>query len=189
MKRPDRFLAALFAAACLLVAATAGAADDKATARNALRDMRKETLEQLYKESPNAKKQIRGAAGYAVFGVTGLHILLVGGSGGSGVVKDNLTGRDTYMKMGAVSGGLGVGFEDTRTVLIFKKREVLKEFLEKGWTFGGEAEATAKAEGKGGTVGELETPEGIVVYQLTKTGLMAKGAVKGTKYWKDDELN
>ncbi len=79
------------------------------------------------------------------------------------------------MRMGAVSGGLGIGFKDTRTVLIFRKRDLLKQFLDKGWTFSGEAEATAKVEGKGGTAGALE--------------MMAKGTVQGTRYWKDDELN
>ena len=93
------------------------------------------------------------------------------------------------MRIGAVSGGLGIGFKDTRTVLIFRKRDVVKQFLDKGWTFGGEAEATAKVEGKGGTAGALETPEGITIYQLGTTGLMAKSTVQGTKYWKDDELN
>jgi lipid-binding SYLF domain-containing protein len=187
--RPDRLLASLLMVLCLLGAGMAGAADDKASAREALRQLRKETLDQLYKENPKAKTQIRKAAGYGVFGVTGVQFLIVGGSGGQGIVRDNLNGRDTYMKMGAVSGGLGLGFQDTRTVLIFKSRDVLKQFLEKGWTFGGETAATAKVEGKGGTAGELETPEGIIVYQLTKTGLMAKGTVQGTKYWKDEELN
>jgi lipid-binding SYLF domain-containing protein len=74
-------------------------------------------------------------------------------------------------------------------VLIFTNRKVLKEFLEKGWTFGGETAAVAKVEGKGGQAGELESPQGITVYQLAKSGLMAKGSVQGTKYWKDDALN
>jgi lipid-binding SYLF domain-containing protein len=187
--RPDQLLASLLAAVCLLAAGLAGAADDKASAREALRQMRKETLDQLYRENPRAKTQIRMAAGYGVFGVTGVQLFIVGGSGGQGIVRDNLNGRDTYMKMGAVSGGLGLGFQDTRTVLIFRNREVLKRFLEKGWTFGGETAATAKVEGTGGTAGELEAPEGIIVYQLTKTGLMAKGTVQGTKYWKDEQLN
>ena len=189
LRRPDRLLVHLLMAVGLLVAGTASAADDKASAREALRQMRKETLEQLYQQDPKARTQIRKAAGYGVFGVTGVQFFIVGGSGGQGIVRDNLSGRDTYMKMGAVSGGLGLGFQDTRTVLIFKNRDVLKQFLDKGWAFGGETAATAKVEGKGGTAGELETPEGITVYQLTKTGLMAKGTVQGTKYWKDEELN
>lgn len=77
-------------------------------------------------------------------------------------MRDNLNGRDTYMKMSAVAGGLGIGFEDTRTVLIFKKRAVLKEFLDKGWTFGGET-AAATVDGKDGATGELESLQGITI--------------------------
>lgn len=189
MRRVDRLLAALSFACCILGLPTAGTAEDNAAVRDALRQMREETLEQLYKKIPNARTQVRSAAGYGVFGVAGVHILFVGGSGGRGVVRDNLNGRDTYMRMGAVAGGLGIGFEDTRTVLIFKKRSVLKEFLDRGWTFGGETAAAATVEGKGSEAGELESPQGITVYQFTKAGLMAKGSVQGTKYWKDDQLN
>ncbi len=189
MRRLERWLAAVGVAASLLVAPAADAAGDKAAAHDALRQMRKETLEELYREVPKARNQIRSAAGYGVFGTTGVHVLFVGGSGGQGVVRDNLSGRDTYMKVGAVAGGLGLGVEDARTVLIFTNRKVLKEFLEKGWTFGGETAAVAKVDGKGGQAGELESPQGITVYQLAKSGLMAKGSVQGTKYWKDDALN
>ena len=175
--------------ALLLAAFPAFAADDKAAAKDELRALRKETLEQLYKENPQAKKEIRAAAGYGVFGVTGAQILILGGSGGRGIVRHNLTGRDTYMRVGSVSAGFGVGFKDMRTVLIFKHRDVLKKFLEEGWVFSGEAEAVAKKDGKGESAEDMASPLGITVYQLTKTGLMAHGTVQGTKYWKDDELN
>ncbi len=189
MRGVDRLLVVLSLAGCIFFTPVVGVAEDVAAVRDALRQMRNETLDQLYKEVPRARTQVRSAAGYGVFGAAGVHILFVGGSGGRGVVRDNLNGRDTYMKMSAVAGGLGIGFEDTRTVLIFKKRAVLKEFLDKGWTFGGETAAAATVEGKGGATGELESPQGITIYQFAKTGLMIKGSVQGTKYWKDDQLN
>ncbi|HOB62312.1 MAG TPA: YSC84-related protein [Candidatus Competibacteraceae bacterium] len=190
MRYLDRLLPILGLTFCLLLGVSAAhAADDKAAVQDSLRKMRQDTLAQLYKEVPRARTQIRSAAGYGVFGVTGVHILFIGGSGGLGVVRDNLNGRDTYMRMSAVAGGLGIGFEDTRTVLIFNKRAALTEFLDKGWTFGGETAAAATADGKGGATGELESPAGITIYQITKAGLMAKGSVQGTKYWKDDQLN
>lgn len=170
----------------------AGAADDqpdKATLQAELRKMRKDTLDQLYQESPKARKEVRAAAGYGVFSISGAQVLFVGGSGGRGIVRDNLTGKDTFMKVGGVSAGLGVGFKEARLVLIFSNRTVLKDFLDKGWTFGGETAAVAKADDRGGSTGELESPQGIKVYQLTQSGLMAKGTVEGTKYWKDEGLN
>jgi lipid-binding SYLF domain-containing protein len=91
--------------------------------------------------------------------------------------------------MGAVRAGLGVGFEDLRTVLVFKKRNVLKAFLENGWTFGGDAAAVAEMDGKGAGGREVETKDGILIYQITKTGAIVCGSVAGTRFWKDEELN
>ena len=59
LRRPERWFASLLVAVCLLGAGVAGGADDKATARDALRQLRKETLDQLYKENPKARTQIR----------------------------------------------------------------------------------------------------------------------------------
>jgi lipid-binding SYLF domain-containing protein len=173
----------------LLAALLPAHADDKSAAQAELRAMRKEALDLLYKENPRTKKEIRAAAGYGVFGVLGAQVLLLGGGGGRGLVRDNLTGRDTFMRVGSVSAGLGVGFKDARTVLVFKSRDTLKQFLEKGWVFSGEAQAVAKSEGKGNNAEDMNAPLGIQVYQLTQTGLMAHGSLQGTKYWKDEELN
>lgn len=165
------------------------AADDIAASRDELRAMRKETLEQLYQANPQAKREIRAAAGYGVFGFTGAQVVILGGGGGRGIVRNSLTGRDTFMRVGSVSAGLGLGFKDIRTVLIFKHRDILLKFLEEGWVFSGEASAVAKSENKGQSASDLTSPLGIKVYQLTKTGLMAEGALQGAKYWKDEELN
>ena len=85
MRRVDQLLAALGFACCLLGTPAVGVAEDVAAVRDALRQMRNETLDQLYKEVPRARMQVRSAAGYGVFGAAGVHILFVGGSGGRGV--------------------------------------------------------------------------------------------------------
>ncbi len=167
-------------------------ADEKKSPRQVRAEilaMRKATLAQLYKESPEAQKKVRGAAGYAVFDTVGAQILFVGGSGGVGVVRDNLTGRDTYMKMASAGVGIGLGAKEVRLVLVFHKRDTLRRFAEEGWQFGGQAGVAAKTGDKGAAAGELEVAEGITAYQLTQSGLILEGMVKGTKYWKDDTLN
>jgi lipid-binding SYLF domain-containing protein len=157
--------------------------------RAEIRKMRQETLDQLYKDVPQARRNIRGAAGYAVFESVGAQVLFVGGAGGSGVVRDNLTGKDTYMKMASAGVGLGLGVKDMRVIFVFKKRDALKRFVEDGWQFGGQSDVAAKADQKGGAAGDLEVADGITVYQLTQSGLIAQATVQGTKYWKDDALN
>lgn len=194
LRLPDTLLAVtlLCALAAPVPSAAAGqnaTQSDVASTRAALWDMRKQTLAELYRQDPKVRVAIRGAAGYAVFESAGAHVLFVGGSGGRGPVRDNLTGKETFMRMGAVRAGLGVGFEDLRTVLVFKKRQTLRDFLDKGWSFGGDAAAVAEMDGKGGGGREVETKEGILIYQLTKAGAMARGSVAGTRHWKDEELN
>jgi lipid-binding SYLF domain-containing protein len=174
----------------LLALGTADAADPTpAEVRASLRKMRQETLDELYQVESSARKAIRGAAGYAVFSQTGAHVLFLGGAGGRGVVRDNLTGRDTFMKMASGGVGLGLGVRETRLVLVFKKRDTLKKFVEEGWQFGGETAAVAKTGESGGAAGEVEAAPGIAVYQLAKDGLIAQASVQGTRYWKDDEIN
>jgi lipid-binding SYLF domain-containing protein len=55
-------------------------------------------------------------------------------------------GKETFMAMGSLGGGVGLGAKDLSVVFIFKNADVMKKFIESGWQFGGEADATAKAD-------------------------------------------
>jgi hypothetical protein len=48
-------------------------------------------------------------------------------------------------------------------------------------SFGGHADAAAKASDKGAAVGGEALFDGITVYQLTKSGLALQGTVKGNQ--------
>ena len=94
------------------------------------------------------------------------------------------------MKMRSVGVGLGIGVKDVRAVFIFKNKRVLNEFVEKGWEFGGQADAAAKSGDKGAAVGgEAYVETGIAIYQLTEAGVALQATIAGTKYWKDKDLN
>jgi len=152
--------------------------------------MKDETLAKLYKTKPETKNIIKKAAGYGVFSNIGSYLFLVSTGGGYGVVVDNATGRKTYMKMAQVGAGLGLGIKDFRIVFIFRNKKVLNDFVEKGWEFGGQADAAAKSGEKGAAVGgEVYIENDIMIYQLTETGVALQATVGGTKYWKDKELN
>lgn len=157
--------------------------------RQDILSMRNEVLSELYKVHPSAKAEIAAAPGYAVFSNVNVNIIFASFSGGYGVVKDNKTGKSTFMKMGEVGIGLGLGVKDFRAVFIFHDRATMTKFVESGWEFGGHADAAAKASDKGAAVGGETLIDGITIYQLTKSGLALQATVKGTKYWKDDELN
>jgi lipid-binding SYLF domain-containing protein len=156
--------------------------------RGAIGAMKNETLADLYKVRPQARAEIAAAPGYAVFSNANVNIIFASFSGGYGVV-DPKSGTKTYMKMGEAGIGLGLGVKDFRAVFIFHSRSDLDRFVNSGWEFGGHADAAAKASDKGAAVGGEVLLDGITVYQLTKSGLALQATVKGTKYWKDDELN
>ena len=97
------------------------------------------------------------------------------------------------MAMGSLGGGVGFGGKDLSVVFIFKNADVMKKFIDSGWQFGGEADATAKAGDKGAAAakeGAADTGANVFeIYQMTDTGVALQATVAGTKYWKDKELN
>jgi lipid-binding SYLF domain-containing protein len=157
--------------------------------REAILSMKNEVLTELYKVRSQAKAQIAAAPGYAVFSNANIYLFFVGVGGGHGVVHDNKTGKNIFMKMGEAGVGLGLGVKDFRAVFIFHDRAVMEKFIGSGWEFGGQADAAAKASDKGAAIGGEAVFDGITIYQLTESGLALQATVKGTKYWKDDELN
>ena len=157
--------------------------------RKAILEMKNDVLTELYRRKPDVKSQISGSPGYAVFSNVNINVILASFGGGYGVVKDNKTGKYTYMKMGEVGVGLGLGAKDFRAVFVFHNTETLKRFIEHGWAFGAQTDAAAKASDKGAAVGGEITVDNITIYQLTESGLALQATVKGTKYWRDSSLN
>jgi len=147
------------------------------------------TLEKFYKADPKLKADVAKAPGYAVFTTYGLSFL-IGGAGGSGLAHDNKTKKTTFMDMAQVSAGLQIGGGEYETLIVFKTAKAMEDFINKGWEFAGGGGATAGAAGKtaGGLSGEQVINDALY-YTLTKNGLQAGGAVAGTKFWKDRELN
>ena len=187
MKRIVSLIGVVFLLAILGCATTGG--DSKAEKRAAILKMKNEVLADLYKIKPDVKAQIASAPGYAVFSNANVYVIFLSAGGGHGVVKNNRTGEHTYMKMGEVGVGLGIGVKDFRGVFVFHNVETMNRFVEQGWAFGGQADAAAKASDKGAAVGGEITVDNITIYQLTEAGLALQATLKGTKYWKDDTLN
>ncbi len=153
-------------------------------------DMEQETLAKFYEAQPSLETKTAEYAGYGVFNNANVNIIFASAAGGYGVVVNNQTKEKTYMKMAMGGLGLGLGVKDYRVLLLFKDAEILNKFIDKGWEFGGNADAAVKAGDKGGQIsGEGDIHEGIEVYALTESGLALQATVTGTKYWKDKELN
>jgi lipid-binding SYLF domain-containing protein len=147
-------------------------------------------LKQLYSAEPKAKDLIEKSAGYATFSNFGMKILIAGGGSGSGVVINKMSSKPTYMNMAEVQAGLGLGIKSFQNIFIFQSEAALNDFVNSGWTFGGQVTAAAKYE-KDGTAYQNATvvAPGVLMYQLTDSGLAAEITGKGTKYYKDSTLN
>ncbi|GHF95908.1 lipid-binding SYLF domain-containing protein [Thalassotalea marina] len=151
--------------------------------------MKDNVLTRLFKEKPDTRSQINAAPGYAVFSNANINLIFMAAGTGYGAVKNNATGKYTYMNMAEGGVGLGLGVKDYRIVMVFHTQKAMNNFIESGWTFGGNADAAAKAGEKGGSV-EGEAYYGdVTVYTLTESGLALQATIKGTKFWKDKELN
>jgi lipid-binding SYLF domain-containing protein len=113
----------------------------------------------------------------------------VGGGGGYGVVVDNTTGHETFMRMANIDLGLGLAIKDIRAVFVFNDRGTMNDFVNRGWEFGAGAEASAKYKESGGSMAQSVSLRPIDIYVITENGVSLSATVASTKYWFDDELN
>jgi lipid-binding SYLF domain-containing protein len=174
----------------LCLASVAAFADKAEDERKKIQKMEADTLAKLYSVQPGAKLAIEGAAGYAVFNNFGMKILVAGSGSGKGVAVDRKSGRRTYMKMGELQAGVGIGVKKFQVVFIFETPDKLDQFVNQGWEFGGQTTAAATTGDKGAAMqGAMAVSPGIWMYQLTDKGLALEATVKGTKYWKDSDLS
>ena len=180
----------LFALCVLLVAGCATPQGDTASEQRAsVQQMARDTLAEAYRLNPGLQNKVKRAAGYGVFSNRGTKFLVVSSGNGYGLVHDNRTGRDTYMRMAEVGGGLGFGIKDFRALFVFQDGQTLRQFVDSGWDFGGDVGAAAKTRTEGGQVSAGASAQGIEIYQFTDRGLELAATVAGTKYWQDEELN
>ncbi len=159
-------------------------------ARTQVREMTQDALATLYEVTPGTRRIIEHSAGYAVFSTFGVKLFFAGGTTGKGVVVNQRTQRQTFMKMVQVQGGLGFGVNQNRLIFVFTNEQALRNFINQGWEFGGQANLSAMASGQGTQFsGAAAVSPGVYLYQLTQTGLAATLTVGGTKFFKDPDLN
>lgn len=183
-----KFIAILLIA--LVAVAPAAFAESVEQQRAAIHRMEVNALTKLYEQNPRAQQEVQNAVGYAVFSNGSLAIVWISGGYGHGVAHDNRSGENTYMQMASAGVGLGLGAKDYNMVFIFNDAQAFENFKAKGLDLGGQVDAAAKVEEKGGAAsGAANILPGVRIYQLTDTGLMAQAMVQGTKYWRDSDLN
>ncbi|MCM2679024.1 YSC84-related protein [Echinimonas agarilytica] len=165
-------------------------AESPAEQRQNIKNMSLEVLQDLYKYDSASKANINKAYGYAVFSNVGINLLFLSTANGSGVAHANGSGKDTYMDMFSAGLGLGLGVKDFRGVFVFYTQEAFDNFVQSGWDFSGQADATAKSGKKGDSANTaMNVAPAVDFYQLTENGLALQATLQGTKYYKNDDLN
>ncbi len=193
MKKSVR-VGAFLAAFALLVPVTLLAADDtgedwkslKADSKRAkINETADAALDEVMNKNWKAQELFETAYGWAVFDNLKIAFLISGG-GGNGVAINKGTGERTYMKMGTGGIGVGLGGQKYQVVFLFQDEKTFFNFVEKGWKADASAQAAAGEDGANATTGFVN---GVAVWQITDSGLMALADIAGTKYWKNKKLN
>jgi len=142
-------------------------------------------LDQLLKGNKNAKELYEKAYGWAAFDNLKLGFFFSGG-GGKGVAVVKKTNKRTYMDMGSAGFGLAFGGKKYEVVFLFQTEAAFNSFVNNGWQAQGSASGTA-----GNAQGGAQTAfvNGMAIYQISSTGLMANVDLTGSKYFKSKDLN
>jgi lipid-binding SYLF domain-containing protein len=186
MKRRTMIMAVTLAGAAPSVVVAATKDESRAEVRKAASD----ALASVYKVAPAARKAVESAAGYAAFSNFGMKILLAGSGTGKGVAVNNKSKATTYMRMAELQAGLGFGVKKFQLVWVFETEQALNNFVNSGWEIGAQATASAKAGDKGAAYqGAVSVSPGVWLYQVSGDSLALELTAKGTKYYKDTDLN
>jgi lipid-binding SYLF domain-containing protein len=118
------------------------------------------------------------AAGFAIFPSIGKGGLVLGGSGGKGLVyeKGKPVGEATMTEFNV---GAQVGGEAFYEVIFFETADALANFKQSNFEMSAEVNAVAAAEGAA-LIAKYRS--GVMVFTLPKTGLMAQVTVGGQKF-------
>lgn len=158
---------------------------DKQADRDHIDQNSKDALRELFEGSPKAKELYDGSYGVAVF--TNIKVSLgISGGGGSGMALNRQTKEKTYMKMGTGGVGFGFGGQKYKVIFIFQSSKAFDNFVKSGWQAEASANASAGTAGANAGTGFVN---GVAIYQITDTGLMASADISGTKYWLNSKLN
>jgi len=157
--------------------------------RAAAQQMRADALNTFFAKNPQMRGTLEKAAGYGVFQGVATQTVFLSSGQGWGIIRDNATGKDTYMSAVKLGGGLGVGVADVRAVVVFHDPQVMRNMIDHGWGATGKADAAAKVGDNGDAKSMVITLPGMSIYRFTENGAMLGGAVEGVKIWKDEDLN
>jgi lipid-binding SYLF domain-containing protein len=163
--------------------------------RASIRKNSREILGKVYSAYGESRGQVEKSVGYATFTTINAKILFGGTGNGYGILTEKPSGKQTFMRMTRLQVGLGMGIQELSVLLIFKSKEKLAEFKEKGWTFGGGASAAMVSESASADDPAVDksmqatVDRDPIVYQVTDAGVNLSATLEGVKFSRDSALN
>jgi hypothetical protein len=152
--------------------------------REFLVELEEQTLAELVDMVPEAQAEIDRSVGHAIVSNRLAKVPFVGAGEGIGVVFDAETGERTYLKVGRLDVGGGLGVREYRLVVLFFDQGPLRKLASGKLELGAGVEAGAKDKeigtGAGGVAGSRD--EKRVLYQLADAGVSATFTVRAIRY-------
>jgi lipid-binding SYLF domain-containing protein len=163
--------------ACTLLLFLPGAIKAQSDKEKMMNDSKKAKAA-FIKSDPSMSGLFNSSYGYVIFPNIGKGALVVGGSGGGGVVYTK-TKAIGSAKMVQVTVGAQVGGQAYREVIFFESKEAMDRFKENKLEFSGQVSAVAA---KSGAAANVKYREGVAVFSEEIGGLMAEASLGGQKF-------
>lgn len=138
----------------------------------------KKAKDEFIKTDPSITSLFTSSQGYVIFPKNGKGGLIIGGSGGNGVLYEKEKPVGTA-KMAQVTVGAQVGGASYREIIFFENKEALDRFKDNKFEFSGQVSAVAL---KSGASKNAKYADGVLVFTQDLTGLMAEATVGGQKF-------
>jgi lipid-binding SYLF domain-containing protein len=152
------------------------AQDDKA--KEKLISESKEAKADFIKTDASMAKLFSSSYGYVIFPKIGKGAIIIGGSGGNGVVYEKGKTIGTA-KTAQLTVGAQVGGQSYREVIFFETKEALDRLKANKVEFTSQVSAVAA---KSGASLNAKYTDGVVVFTRDLSGLMAEASVGGQKF-------
>lgn len=139
-----------------------------------------QTIANFQNADSNLKPFMDKSAGYAVFPSVGKGGLIVGGAHGKGLLFENgaVTGQTT-LTQGSI--GAQIGGETFAQIICFENPTALSSFKNGNFQLGADVNAIALSSSVSKSA-PITYTQGVAVFTMAKSGLMAQAAVGGQKF-------
>lgn len=149
----------------------------------------KACMDRFYKEVDGATEYIKASKGLLVFPKVVKAGFLIGGEYGEGALLVDGATVD-YYNIASGSFGLQAGAQKKDIILLFMKKDALKDFQSSsGWKIGVDGNITLIDIGKGATADTINMKDPIIGFVFGQKGLMADISLAGSKISKMDKSN